>query len=126
MAGVPTTAACWSAALQLAAEVGHAGDVGDAALPDPSVDLPRVKAGIAVRFHQRLELGEVQPGQIHRWSTHGHPMYQPAGNLAYWRYLQPGCCWTSPTRPFRKLSRHLRRDMIAFPFVLQSLSSSST
>ena len=52
-------------------QVGHAVDVGDAALVDPAVELPCMEALPALRFECGLEFGKLQLGQI-RTGGGGH------------------------------------------------------
>ena len=52
------------AGAQIAAEVGHAGEIGDAALVDPLEELARMKTRMAHRLERLLELGEIHLGEI--------------------------------------------------------------
>ena len=52
------------AGAKLAPEVGHAREIGDAALVDPLEELPRVKTRMPHRLERLLELGELHFGEI--------------------------------------------------------------
>jgi len=58
---------------QLARQVGHRGDVGDAAAVDPLENLARMKAWMAEAIERRLDAFAFEIGQVGRarWCGHG-------------------------------------------------------